>query len=219
MPRPKRLGSALGHTVERRQGAGEKVRSRPSETGGLPTGFVPEKCEPDLPPIPGILPPVPVWARLPRVPKNPDPKRLRWDETKRAFRLLHPPTHCNCKNERSSLTGERLSCGLCDGRDSPPTRFLAGPLEPTCCYCGRAGHRICPQCLRRWQRLGYYPDDEIMLRMQEALTVADRREVREDEREADRQRRKENRARVERRQRAAASGLGNEIEEPTAEAA
>jgi hypothetical protein len=59
----------------------------------------------------------------------------------------------------------------------------------------------------------------MMLRMQEALTVADRREVREDEREAARQKRKENRARVKRRQRAAASGLGNEIEEPTAEAA
>jgi hypothetical protein len=59
----------------------------------------------------------------------------------------------------------------------------------------------------------------MMLRMQEALAIADRREVREDEREATRQRRKENRARVERRQRAAASGLGNEIGEPTAEAA
>jgi hypothetical protein len=58
----------------------------------------------------------------------------------------------------------------------------------------------------------------MMLRMQEALTVADRREVREEEREADRKKRMENRARVERR-RAAASGLGNEIEEPTAEAA
>jgi hypothetical protein len=59
----------------------------------------------------------------------------------------------------------------------------------------------------------------MLLRMQEALSIADRREVREDEREATRQRRKENRARVERRQRAVASGLGNEIEEPTAEAA
>jgi len=219
MPRPKRLGSALGHTVERRHRAGEKVRSRPSETGGLPTSFVPEKCEPGQSHHPDIFPPVPVWARPPREPKNLDPRRLRWDETKRAFRLIHPPTSCNCRNERSSLTGDRLSCGLCDGRASPPKRFLPGPLEPACCYCGRADCRICPRCLRRWQRLGFYPDDEMLLRMQDALTVADRREVREDEREADRQRRKENRARVERRQRAAASGLGNEIEEPTAEAA
>jgi len=178
-----------------------------------------KSTNPTNPHHPDILPPVSVWARPPREPKNPDPKRLRWDETKRAFRLLHPPTSCNCRNERSSVTGERLSCGLCDGRASPPTRFLPGPLEPICCYCGRAGYRICPQCLRRWQRLGFYPDDEMLLRMQEALSIADRREVREDEREATRQRRKENRARVERRQRAVASGLGNEIEEPTAEAA
>ena len=219
MPRPKRLGSALGHTVERRHRVGEKVRIEAPEPGGLSAVLVPEKYEPGQSHHPDILPPVPVWARLPRVPKNPDPKRLRWDETKRAFRLLHPPTHCNCKNERSSLTGERLSCGLCDGRARPPKRFLRGPFEPTCCYCGRAGCRICPQCLRRWQRLGFYPDDVMLLRMQDALIVADRREVREDEREAARQKRKENRSRVKRRQRAAASGLGNEIEEPTAEAA
>jgi hypothetical protein len=61
--------------------------------------------------------------------------------------------------------------------------------------------------------------------MQEALTVADRREVREDEREADRKKRMENRARVERRRAAPhkSPGLGDEIEddlgEPTAEAA
>ena len=166
-----------------------------------------------------IIPQVPVWARPPREPKNPDAKRLLWDETKRAFRLIHPPTRCDCKNERSLLTGDRLSCGQCDGRAIPPKRFLRGPFEPSCCYCGRLGYRICPWCLRRWQRLGFYPDDEMMLRMQEALAIADRREVREDEREATRQRRKENRARVERRQRAAASGLGTEIGEPTAEAA
>ena len=120
--------------------------------------------------------------------------------------------------KNSDLTiGSRRPASL--ERHQKPDHANGRKHEPTCCYCGRAGHRICPQCLRRWQRLGYYPDDEIMLRMQEALTVADRREVREDEREADRQRRKENRARVKRRQRAAASGLGNEIEEPTAEAA
>jgi hypothetical protein len=43
----------------------------------------------------------------------------------------------------------------------------------------------------------------MMLRMQEALTVADRREVREDELEEARQKRRENRARVERRRAAA----------------
>jgi hypothetical protein len=219
MPRPKRLGGALGHSVERRHRAGEKVRSRPSETGGLPGLLVPEKYEPDQSPHPDILSSVPVWARQPREPKNPDPKCFRWDETKRAFRLIRTPTRCNCRNERSLLTGDRLSCGLCDGRANPPKRFLPGPFEPTCCYCGRVGYRICPQCLRRWQRLGFYLDDEMMLRMQEALTVADRRAVRDDERDAARKKRKENRARVERRQRAAASGLGDDFAEPTAEAA
>ena len=218
MPRPKRLGSALGHTVERRHRVRENVRVDAPEPGGLPGILVPEKYEPGQSHHPDIFPPVPVWARPPREPKNLDPRRLRWDETKRAFRLNHPPTRCDCRNERSAF-GEPLSCDLCDRRASPPKRFLPGPFEPTCCYCGRADCRICPRCLRRWQRLGFYPDDEMLLRMQDALTVADRREVREDEREADRQRRKENRARVKRRQRAAASGLGNEIGEPTAEAA
>lgn len=204
MPRPKRLGGALGHTLERRHKVdGEKVRIGASETGRFAGGLVPEKYEPGQSPTGDILPPIPEWARLPPVPPNPDPKRLRWDETKRAFRLIHPPTRCNCRNERSAFAGERLSCGLCDGRAHPPKRFTPGPFEPTCFYCGRAGCRICPQCLRRWQRLGFHPDDEMMLRMQEALTVADRREVREDELEEARQKRRENRARVERRRAAA----------------
>src|SRR5262249_50529552 len=46
-------------------------------------------------------------------PPNPGPKRLRWDPENRTFRLINPT--CNGNHGRSALTGEKLTCGLCDG--------------------------------------------------------------------------------------------------------
>src|SRR5262249_24865019 len=49
------------------------------------------------------LPPIPEWARAPTIPENPDTRRLRWDETKRAFRLIDAPAHCYCAKAKSAF--------------------------------------------------------------------------------------------------------------------
>ena len=78
-------------------------------------------------------------------PPNPDPKRLRWDLEKRAFRLIDPT--CDGKHGKSGLTGEVLTCGLCAGRAVRRKRFQLGSLELACRYCGRAGESsVCTRC-------------------------------------------------------------------------
>jgi hypothetical protein len=78
-------------------------------------------------------------------PPNPDPKRLRWDVEKRAFRLISPT--CAGGHGKSSLTGELLTCGLCDRRTVRPKRFQPGFGELACRYCGRsAGGTVCSRC-------------------------------------------------------------------------
>jgi hypothetical protein len=86
-------------------------------------------------------------------PPNPDPKRLRWDPEKRAFRLKSHPAKCDCAGRRSALTGEPLDCGICDGRKGRPARFLPGPAPAPCRYCGRPSaygwsSQICLRCER-----------------------------------------------------------------------
>jgi hypothetical protein len=78
-------------------------------------------------------------------PPNPDPKRLRWDPEKRAFRLINPT--CAGGHGKSALTGESLMCGLCAGRGARPKRFQLGSREPACRYCGRVGQgSVCARC-------------------------------------------------------------------------
>ena len=78
-------------------------------------------------------------------PPNPDPKRLRWDHEKHAFRLTIPS--CDGKHGKSPLTGENLTCGLCAGRAARSNRFQPGTRELACRYCGRVGESsVCARC-------------------------------------------------------------------------
>jgi hypothetical protein len=81
-------------------------------------------------------------------PPNPDPKRLRWDPEKRAFHLINPT--CNGNHGQSALTGEKLTCGLCDGQAARPRRSQPGSTGPACRYCGRStdswSSLICVRC-------------------------------------------------------------------------
>jgi len=78
-------------------------------------------------------------------PTNPDPKRLRWDHEKQAFRLMNPI--CDGKHGKSALTGEYLTCGLCAGRAARSDRFQPGARELACRYCGRVGQSsVCARC-------------------------------------------------------------------------
>jgi len=83
-------------------------------------------------------------------PPNPDPKRLRWDPEKRAFRLINPT--CDGDHGRSALTGEKLTCGLCDEQAARPKRFQRASTGPACRYCGRLADswssQICVRCER-----------------------------------------------------------------------
>jgi hypothetical protein len=137
-----------------------------------------------------------------------DPKHLRWDPTKQAFRLINPPTRCNCGNHKSALPGERLTCGLCAGRATLPRRFQPGVdvrREPTCGYCGElTGNktRICDECQQIKERLiasGITGDDQILVGVHRALAATARRTRREDEIEEVRSKRNANRRRVESR--------------------
>jgi hypothetical protein len=81
-------------------------------------------------------------------PPNPDPKRLRWDPENRTFRLIN--STCNGNHGRSALTGEKLTCGLCDGQAARPKRSQPGSTGPACRYCGRPADGwsslICARC-------------------------------------------------------------------------
>jgi hypothetical protein len=83
-------------------------------------------------------------ARIPG-PPNPDPKRLRWDVQKRAFRLLNPT--CAGGHGKSALTGESLTCGLYASRAVRPKRFQPASHELAYRYCGRIGEGfVCTRC-------------------------------------------------------------------------
>ena len=128
-------------------------------------------------------------------PPNPDPKRLRWDVEKRAFRLIDPT--CAGGHGKSSLTGELLTCGLCDRRAVRPKRFQPGFRELACRYCGRSAEgTVCSRCEKirsgfdtahmcrheLWQRRGWIgpptvDDDELWITIIRRLRDADHRRL------------------------------------------
>lgn len=148
------------------------------------------------------LPPIPLFARLPAAPKNPDPKRLFWDTDKRAFRFIHPPARCDCGGGKS-VFGEVLTCGLCDDRATPPRRFQPGPAYSPCQYCGVAGEAdVCRRCaviLRHRRQSGIATDDQLLVEISRVLAEADRRERRAQETVDIKKRRQANRRRTDRR--------------------
>jgi hypothetical protein len=148
------------------------------------------------------LPPIPLFARLPAAPQNPDLKRLFWDPDKRAFRLIRPPARCGCVG-RKSVFGELLTCGLCDGRATPPRRFQPGPTYSPCRYCGVPGEgHVCRRCavIRRHRRQsGITADDQLLVEISRVLAEADRRDRRAQETVDIKKRRQANRRRTDRR--------------------
>ena len=88
-------------------------------------------------------------------PPNPNPKRLRWDPEKRTSRLINPT--CNGNHGRSALTGEKLTCGLCDRQAARPRRSQLGSTGPACRYCGRPtdswSSLICGRCDQRRSKI------------------------------------------------------------------
>jgi hypothetical protein len=134
---------------------------------------------------PPVVPPIPDWARAPATPPNPDPKKLQWDADKRAFRFIHPLTRCSCGGAKSMLTGEKLSCGLCDGRASPPARFRLAPAYTPCRYCGTPGQgHVCERCKAIKARLvasGITDDDQLLVEIQRALNAAERQAQRRED--------------------------------------
>jgi hypothetical protein len=128
-------------------------------------------------------------------PPNPDPKRLRGDPEKRAFRLINPS--CAGGHGKSALTGKQLTCGLCDGRTARPKRFQPGSLEIACRHCGRLGQGfVCTRCEKiragfetaqmsrhqLWQRRGWtgpptIGDDELWITIIRRLRDADHRRL------------------------------------------
>jgi hypothetical protein len=129
-------------------------------------------------PITGQIPPIPYWAQLPEVPLNPEPKTLRWDPDKRAFRLINPT--CAGDHGHSRLTGERLTCGLCDGRSARPEHFRPGAWPNTCVTCGTrcrsSTARLCHRCAQTKKRViaaGITVDDALLLAIQASLRATD----------------------------------------------
>ena len=140
----------------------------------------------------------------PRVqpPPNPDPKRLRCDPEKRAFRLINPT--CHGDHGRSVLTGEKLTCGQCDGQAARPKRFQPGSTGPACRYCGRVGKgSVCIRCeairtgydtahmsrhsiadRRGWTGPPTIGDDELWITIIRRLRDADNRRLALDEKDA-----------------------------------
>jgi hypothetical protein len=148
------------------------------------------------------LPPIPLFARLQAAPPNPDPKRLFWHADKRAFRFIHPPAGCDCAG-RKSVFGELLTCGLCDGRATPPRRFQPDPTYSPCRYCGMLdeGH-VCRRCaviLGHRRQSGVVADDQLLLEVSRVLAEADRRSHRAQETVDIKKRQQANRRRTDRR--------------------
>jgi hypothetical protein len=148
-------------------------------------------------------------------PPNPDPKRLRWDAEKRAFRLINPT--CAGGHGKSALTGEGLTCGLCDGRAVRPKRFQPGSRELPCRYCGRIGEGfVCTRCekiragfdaahmsrhsiadRRGWTGPATIGDDELWVTIIRRLRDADHRRLALDEKDAQKAKRDARRAKFE----------------------
>ena len=143
----------------------------------------------------------------PRVPgqPDPDPKRLRWDPEKRAFGLIN--LTCNGDHGRSALTGEKLTCGLCDGQVPRPRRSQPGSTGPACRYCGRSADSwsslICARCdqtrskieigavarfsladRRGWTGPATVGDDELMVTLIRRMRDADQNKLSLDAKEA-----------------------------------
>jgi hypothetical protein len=167
------------------------------------------------------IPPIPEWARV-QLPKNPDPSRLRRDPEKKAFRLIpRLTTRCvDCCGR--TIFGDKIECGLCDGRVTKPKRFQPGVARTPCRYCG-AGCRsgvICLDCqpiVARVKASGITVDDQILLEMKARLSAADRR-GRKQETVTDLQRRRarnkhQRDRRQEERRGAKEAGQGGEPEE------
>ena len=148
-------------------------------------------------------------------PSNPDPKRLRWDPEKRAFRLINPT--CAGGHGKSVLTGEGLTCGLCAGRGALPKRFQLGPPELACRYCGRVGQGfVCTRCekiragfdtaqmsrhsiadRRGWTGSPTIGDDELWITIIRRLRDADHRRLALDEKDVRKAKRDARRAQFE----------------------
>jgi hypothetical protein len=173
-------------------------------------------------PAPGTVVPFPAVrtikerrnARVPG-PPNPDPKRLRWDAEKRAFRLINPT--CSGSHGKSALTGEQPTCGLCARRAVRPKRFQLGSRELACRYCGRIGERfVCTRCekiragfdaaqmsrhsiadRRGWTGPVTIGDDELWVTIIRRLRDADHRRLALDEKDAQKAKRDARRAKFE----------------------
>lgn len=146
-------------------------------------------------------------------PTNPRPGTLSWDPPKQAFRPREAAKSCNCAElPASRLTGERLTCGLCDGRKTKPRRFdprVDVREEVRCVACGElcpkqrspwGASRLCPGCDAIRSRLPLeLPPEQVMLEIHRRLNAADRRELAEDEVTIARKRRAANRRAADRR--------------------
>jgi hypothetical protein len=148
-------------------------------------------------------------------PPNPDPKRLRWDPEKRAFRLIDPT--CAGGHGKSALAGESLTCGLCNRRATRPHRFQPGSPEFACRYCGRVGKGfVCARCektragfdtahmsrhsiaeRRGWTGPPTIGDDELWITIIRRLRDADHRKLALDEKDARKAKRDARRAQFE----------------------
>jgi hypothetical protein len=148
-------------------------------------------------------------------PPNPDPKRLRWDPEKRAFRLINPS--CAGEHGKSTLTREQMTCGLCAGRAGRPKRFQSGSLELACRYCGRVSQGfVCTGCEKiraafdtaqmsrhqLWQGRGWtgpptIGDDELWITIIRRVRDADHRRLALDEKDVRRAKRDARRAQFE----------------------
>jgi hypothetical protein len=148
-------------------------------------------------------------------PPNPDPKRLRWDPEKRAFRLIN--LECDGRHGRSALTSEPLTCGLCDQRAVRPKRFQPGSRQFACRYCGRSAEgSVCTRCekirtsfetahmtrhsiteRRGWTGPPTIGDDELWITIIRRLRDADHRRLALDEKDARKAKRDARRAQFE----------------------
>jgi hypothetical protein len=118
---------------------------------------------------------------------------------------------CAGGHGNSALTGEKLTCGLCDGRAVRPKRFQPGSAASAACrYCGRIGEGfVCTRCekiragfdaahmsrhaiaeRRGWTGPATIGDDELWVTIIRRLRDADHRRLALDEKDVERAKRK-----------------------------
>jgi hypothetical protein len=118
---------------------------------------------------------------------------------------------CAGGHGNSALTGEKLTCGHCDGRAVRPKRFQPGSAASAACrYCGRIGEGfVCTRCekiragfdaahmsrhaiaeRRGWTGPATIGDDELWVTIIRRLRDADHRRLALDEKDAERAKRK-----------------------------